>query len=361
MKLDTNFLRNLTYVEMNLKDLELEIVPTSGTDDEDESGVGVKGDDPLTENALKHLCGYLKIPYPFAKQLRSQGRSNVLSYIQRQLSQVNQTQVVLVGDNEVILGVTENDKLHYRGDDLQNFDSRIRTLLASSTTFELGDVVFENGLVNYYLFYKETSDLSADDSKWKWGFVISLSALGDIKPSIGVVVQRIKDVSLAILPAKTHSYPLDFSDSFDEKWEQIVTFLQNPPAPQWITLSGALERLTRTTASFKEVKEARAKLQKLKIDSDDSDTLGRINNTLQWKRINKEYALKDLGFKPTKVWFARATTPLTLFDVFNCITREATAAPNTVPYEIRKNLYSYAGSLLLGEPDLYMLPPVISW
>jgi|GEM_PF-3890814 len=361
MKLNTNYLCALTYTEINLKDLELEILSASGLEDEEESGVGIKGMKPLTETALKHLCSYLKIPYPFTKQIRSQGRSNVLTYIQRQLSQVNLSQVVLVGNKDVILGITDDEKLHYRGQDFLTFDAKVRAHIGSSELLTLDDVVVEDGLVNYYIFYKQESDEIEDNSNWKWGFVFSLSAHGDVKPTVCATVKRMRDVSIAHLPAKTHSYPLEYADTFDERWEQVAKFLQDPPLPQWAMLHGMIEKMNKTIASFREVKETRSKLQKLKVDADDTETLERINNTLQWKRINKEYAIKDLGYKPTKVWFSRATTPLTLFEVFNCVTKEATSAPNTLAYEVRKNLYSYAGSLLMGKPDLYMLPPVINW
>ena len=363
MKLDTNYLRKLTYVEKNLKDIEIEIsadLDAEENDDEQGCGISIKGDKPLTENALKQLCSYLKIPYPFTKQLRAQGRTNVLSYVQRQLSQAAQSSVIFVSGATSIISITDDEKVHYKASELITIDQRLRDTLTSSD-LELKDVICEKGLIHYFVFFKTVSDDVEDESKWRWGFIITFSALGEMKPSIGVVVQRLSDVSMAILPAKTHSYPLDYESEMEDRWNALESFIRNPPAPGWMTLEAAVTKLKKTIASFREVKETRSKLGKLKVDKEDTETLERLNTALQTKRINKAYALKELDFKPTKTWFSRATTPLTLFEVFNCVTREATAAPNTVSFEIRKNLYSHAGNLLMGSPDLYMLPPMIDW
>lgn len=367
MKLDTNYLRKLTYLEKNLKDLEIEMtssdLETEENEDEQGCGISIKGDKPLTENALKQLCSYLKIPYPFTKQLRNVGRSNVLVYLQKQLSQAAQSTVILVSGATSIVSITDDEKMHYKASELITVDKRLRDTLASSSELELKDVVCEKGLIHYIVFFKTVSEEVEDESKWRWGFIITFSALGEMKPSIGVVVQRLCDVSIAILPTKTYSYPLDYESEMEDRWNALASFLQNPPIPSWMTLGTAVTKLKKAVASFREVKEARSKLGKLKVDKEDIETLERINTSLQIKRINKEYAVKDLPYTPSKLWYCRATTPLSLFDVFNCVVREATSAPNTVSFEIRKNLYIYAGNLLMGTPDLCVEqnPPVVNW
>ncbi len=157
MRLDTNYLRKLTYIDKSLKDIEIENV-ASEDEEADESeqscGLGIKGSLPLTENALKNLCSYLKIPYPFTKQLRAQGRTNVLSYIQRQLSQAAQANVVLVCGAKSIISITDEEKLHYKGSELINIDKRIQDAVKESQ-LELVDVVCDKGSLNYLLFHKQ--------------------------------------------------------------------------------------------------------------------------------------------------------------------------------------------------------------
>jgi hypothetical protein len=364
MKVDVNYLRGLDYSEINLKDIEISVTPSSEDEDDNSCGVGIKGGKPMTEAALKQLCSFLKIPYAFTKQLRANGRTNIITYLQRQLSQSAYASVLLVSDAKTILSIANEEDIHYRGEEAITFDTRLRQMVAEPDSFlELKDVSFEGGMVNYYLFYKEMSSEVEDDSKWKFGFILSFSVIGEVKPTINAVVQRVNDVSMAILPTKTHSYPLDYDSEFAERWNMVAAFIKNPPPPIWLTLGNAITSLKKTTASFREVKEARAKLNKLKVDKDDTETLERINGALQWKKINKEYNIKDMSVKPNKTWYCRASTPLTSFFLLNTVMREAASAPNTVSYEIRKNLFLHAGSLLMGTPDLSASqnPPVIDW
>jgi len=363
MRLETDFLRSLRYTEINLKNLDL--VPESVVLDDtaDLSGISFKDGKPFTKIAIKNLCSYLKIPYQFTKQLQTIGRSNVIVYLQKQLSQVSDFNVILVEDSDRILSITDEEKLHYKGSELINIDKRIQDAVKESQ-LDLVDVVSDKGSINYLLFHKQKPDEEIEpDSSWRWGFIISFSALGEAKPTIGVIVQRSRDASMAILPTKTYSYPLDYESELEDRWNAIASFIQNPPAPAWMTLEASVTKLKKTVASFREVKETRSKLGKLKIDKEDNETLERLNTTLQMKRIAKEYAVKDLSYTPTKLWYCRASTPLTLFEVFNFVAVEATAAPNTLPFELRRNLYMYAGNLLLGTPDLAVEqnPPAINW
>lgn len=367
MKLDTNYLRKLVYVEKSLKDIEIEIVASDTdadeNDDEASCGIGIKDELPLTEGALKQLCSYLKIPYPFTKQLRAQGRTNVLSYVERQLAQAAQANVVLVCGSSSIISITDEEKLHYKGTEIITLDKQIQDAVKDSQ-LEISAIVCDKGLINYFLFYKQKSEEEIEpESKWRWGFIFTFSALGEVKPNINAVVQRTADASMAILPAKLYSYPLEYESELEDRWNAIDAFIKNPPAPAWMTLGSSVAKIKKAIASFREVKEARSKLGKLKIDKEDNETLERLNTALQTKRITKEYAVKDLPYVPSKLWYCRATTPLSLFDVFNLVTVEATSAPNTLSFEVRRNLYMYAGSLLMGTPDLCVEqnPPVVRW
>jgi len=363
MLLDANYFRKLRYTEINIRDIELEII-TAQQDEEDASGFGIKDESPLTEEALKQLCTYLRIPYPFTKKLRDQGKAHVLAYIQRQLSQASNENIILVSTGTCIVSVTDEEKLHYRGQEAITLDAKLKEILSTvDSPFSLTSVQCERGDVSYFIMYKESSE-KFGDSEYKWGFILSHSVWGSFAPVVTTFVRRLSEMSDIRLPLKTHSYPLPFEAEFDERWNHVLTFIQSPPLPQWISFERQLGILENSTASFREVKEARAKLNKLKVDKEDTETVDRISASLQWKRIKKAYSfLKDMDFKPNKTWYARASSPLRLFDVCMCVAREAAAAPNTIPPELRTALQFYAGKLLMDTPDLsgVQFPPVIDW
>jgi len=366
MKLDTNYLNALNYTEMSLKDIEIEITPVSETDDADEDtrncGLGIKGYKPLTEKALKQLCSYLKIPYPFTKQLRAQGKAHVLSYIQRQLSQATQASVVLVSGETTILSVTEEENLHYRGTEAISLDRNLTGIVSAlDSVLEITDTIWDNGTVSYNIFYKEPEDVK--DTQYKWGFILSYSVLGDFEPNIGVIVHSMEDASRVILPPKLYAFPLTFEPEFSERWNHIAAFIQNPPEPSWLSFTSKLTRAKQTTASYKEVKDTRRILSKLRIDKEDNEFMPRIDKVLQWKRIKEEYNVKDLPEPPNKLWYTRATTPLSCLELVSLMMREGTYAANSVPYELRKTVQLQAGALLIGISDLSTVqtPPHIDW
>lgn len=370
MNLDANYLRSLNYKEVNLKDIE--IVSLASEDDDDNGcGLGIKGGKPMTEAALKQLCFHLRIPYAFAKQLRNNGRSHVISYIQRQLSQVSNSSVIMVSGEKNILSIAEEEKLHYQGKDAITFDARLKESVASpDSPFELANTLCADGDITYSLRYKELQSMEADKadegtkdlrSLWRWGFTINHSVLGMQTPSIGVELLRMVCTNLTYLPAKSYSYPMPFESEFDDRWQHVGEFLASPPPPAWMTLNNMITKLSRTTASFREVAETRKKLLKLKCDKEDTETAERINAALQWKRIQKAYSIKDMETKPPKSWYAKAGTPLTLFQVYNTCTQEATHAPSNIDVALRQNILIYAGGVLVGSPDLYMQPQQIDW
>ena len=370
MRVDANYLRGLNYTEMNLKDIEIVMTPTP-EDDEKSCGIGIKGDKPITENALKQLCSALKIPYAFTKQLRANANGHIIPYLQRQLSRSANSSVTLVSGEKTILSIADEEMLHYRGKEAVAFDTRLRENVdAPDSPLELANVLFSEGDVSYSLRYKDPASIETDKEGegtsdlrglWKWGFTINHSALGTLTPSIGVELLRMVCANLTYMPAKSHSYPMPFENDFEERWSHIANFLNSPPQPQWMTLTNLITKLSRTTASYREVADARKKLLKLRIDKEDTETAERINAALQWKRIKKAYDVSGMEEKPAKQWYSKATTPLNLYEVYNTITREATHAPSTLDVALRQNILIYAGSLLTGKPDLYMQPAAIDW
>ena len=360
MKLDANFISKLNYKEVNFKDIEIEIVQAE--DDKDAgSGVGIKGEFELTEGALKQLCSFLRIPYAFTKQLRSQSKLHILPYLQRQLSRMSSTSVIIVSNGNNILSIAEEEDLHYRGDDAIKFDTRLYDIVNTvNSIFELNNVVYDEGDIVYNIFYKDPSE-NIHGSQYKWGFNISHSVYGNFQPIIGVTIMRMADVSQSILPLKSHSYPMVFDNDFEERWNQLLLFIQNPPNPQWVFLENMINKLNNTTASFREVKESRKILSLLRVDKEDTETVERINVALQWKRINKEYAIKDLEFKPSRLWYSQASTPLKLSDLYYIVSKEGTYAPSNISYKIKHKILNHAGVIFTSLPDFSQLPPSIQW
>lgn len=383
--LDVNFLRQLQYREANLKTVEVEVV--SGEEEGEEEGGGgdcgislKDGKDhlALTENSLKQLCEYLGLPYKFTKTLRSKGRIHAIPYLQRQLSQATFQDVTLVCTTKegkvTVNSVTDAEKLHYRGQEAETFDQRLVELVSRpDSKFELSSRVCENnGRISYGIAFKEPKTLEEDRGDkdnntpdlvglWKAGFTLKHSVTGLVEPIIGVELLRMICSNLTYMPEKINSYRMPFEENFEEKWAHVEKFLLDPPQAPWNSLEDIVARLTRTYASFAEVKEARKNLMKLKVDAEDTETMQRINSALEWPRIQKAFCIKEMEDRPSRIWQERAATPLKLFDIFNLITREATHAPNTVDMDLRQKLLIYGGSVLAGRPDLLDNPPTINW
>lgn len=366
MKLDTDFLNKLQYNEVSLKEIELDIMPT-GKDDvdyEDSSGVGFGSDKYLTERALKQLCDILMLPYKFTQILRFNGKSHVIPYIQKQMSQLTPLSVVTVEDGKnKILSIVNRDMLHFDGKAALVIDKRIKETLDNHPILELKEVLFSKGDISYSVYYKEPQTIKADKdlvNQWAWGFTIKYSTLGLSEPIIGMEVTKKSTVGKAYLPQKTYFCELPQTSEVELKWEYIKEFLDEPPAAGWTDLNNMITRL-KVPASFREVTEARNRLLKLKVDKFDKEVSNRVTKSLQWKRIQDAYGVKELDERPPRSWFARADTPISLFDVYNVVSKEATHAPNSTDTELRQNLLQYSGALLAGNPDLYILPPTIDW
>jgi hypothetical protein len=259
------------------------------------------------------------------------------------------------------VAVTSRDRLHFTGSEMLDIDKRLAALVKDSP-LELADVATDRGTASYFMFHRQAFE-TKKDGKWKWGFVLTFSALGDAVHPMASVVKRCSDSGMAILP-RAYSHESDVSEpGMDERWSAVESFIMNPPDPLWATLDSFISKSISAPASFREVREARTKLGKLKVDKEDNETLDRINTLLQMKRITKEYAVKDLPFTPSRLWYCRASTPLHRLFLAGAVMREAASAPSFVPYEIRKSLYLHAGSLLAGTPDLCpeQNPPAIDW
>jgi hypothetical protein len=273
-----------------------------------------------------------------------------------------------------ILSVTDEEKLHYKDKEIIKLDTRIdEALIAFGAPLKLKSKLCDEGEISYHLYYKAVEMLDADMSHnegqkelrglWEYGFILRHSALGSLEPKIGVEITRVVTKNSAILPPKIYSYPMPFEFEFDKRWEHIELFIKNPPPAAWMSINSMISKLRKTPASLREVKEARSKLNKLKVDREDSETLERIAKALDWKRIMKAYDFKSMAEKPNKLWFSKADTPLRLFDLFSIISKEGSYCPTTVPSAIKESVLLYAGSVLTGSPDLsgVSIPPIIDW
>ncbi len=348
MKFNHTYLNSLNYFKINTKELILE---------ELNSEVACRLNTQqylLTEVALKQLCSVLKIPYAFTKQLREQNSIHILMYIQQHLAQISSTYVYLVYDAENIVSITNESNLFSFGKEVMQLDTTLNAFLnTSDSLLEKGDALFDNDLLTYFLFYKEAHAVEAESS-WKWGFYLTVSVLGTLEPKIGVVVYREADMCHAILPPKDFSYTLASDTTFDAKLVALTTFLQSPPVANWVMLKNSIAKVKKVTASFREVRLAKNKLAKIVTDD-------KLDDALMWSLIKKEYNIKDLGYKPNSNWYSKATTPLTIFDLFTYVAAQATAAPSDTLFDIRQALYIYAGELLVGTLDFYNVPPDIRW
>jgi len=357
MRLDTDFLNKLKYRELNLKEIELEMITCEEGEDQG-SEVGIEGT-MLTEQALKQLSDITMIPYKFTQVLRSNGKGHVLSYIQKQVSQISSLDVIAIVLNDRIISIVDADMLCFRGKDVISLDKRLRGALKDHPVLTLKEVVFDEGNICYSIYYKELREINGED--WGWGFTLRLSATGAIESSVGMEVMREQTLGKIYLPHKTYNHNLCLGAKFEDNWTEINdNFLELPPTAGWTDLTNMLAK-TQAAASYREVNESRNKLLKLKVDKFDAETSDRITDALEWKRILKAYLVKDMDQRPTRNWFTKASTPLTLLDVINLVSTEATHAPNTVDATLRQNLLKYGGTLLAGNPDLYNQPPQINW
>jgi len=364
-----NFLGKLHYDEIKLSELSLELAPS----DDFEGKMLCRHKDtflPLTEKALENLCNYLKIPYKFCCTLQSEGKSHILPYLQKQLSQSQPSNLVMVKNGSDIVSFAEKNDIYFQGKEAVELDRRIeQAVKGSDSIWELKtkEMLPDEGSIIYSLYLKDEYPIDADPLKtqpiWKWGFRFKHSVFGTELPMMGAELLRMACVNLTYLPEKSFKWPVAYNENLETRLESIELFLKNPPEPKIKTLERFVHRLVNSKASLKEVSEARNKLMKLKVDKNDWETQQRIEDSLEWGRIMRAYQLKDYDEKPSKAWFSKATTPLKLFDVWNVVTNEASIASSDVDFNLRQGLLIYGGQILTKTPDLCstQVPPQIDW
>ena len=365
MPFNQNYVRSLNYTPVTFPQMDLSV----GDAGDVLELKWADGNLPLTETALGHLCKHLDIPVRFAKNVRSLGKAHIIPYLQKQLSNAVSKNVTLVHNEEEIVSVAEDSTLHYRGKDAIDFDSKIRTLVDKNNMELKWHWLDGDGAFHYEILLRDEQVVKTDTALkplWRWGYHIQHSVLGNTSPVITAELLRMACTNLTYLPAKFFNQKLPWMPTVDERWKEVEGFLLDPAKPKWLSLESFIGKLSKAPASVREVSDARRKLLKLKVDKEDNDTKERVEKALEWQRIKKQYELgnKDVWTeKPTKAWLSKATTPISLFDLYNVVTSEATIAPNTVDIGLRQNLLVYGGKLLTGRPDLSgeQQPPVVDW
>jgi hypothetical protein len=369
--LPSGYINSLVYDTVKLPDMEIEIEP---------SGDGLLAKIPdkpmykLTDGALENLCKYLEVPFKFAKKLREAGNNHVLAYLQQQLSKAIQEPLTYVtvqeGEENNLLSFTEKRFLPFRGQEGLDLDNAVLDFAKKEDfPMELANRQFVNGDVHYLFLHKDEVAVACDPSErglqplWRWGYTFGYSLFGKGPGRFGTEIQRMCCTNLTYLPDKVFGNTPSWGEDYASKLETVENFfLKDTPTADWRQLQRWVKRLANVPSSMNELKDARRKLHSvLMVDKEDKETEERIDAALQWRRVVKEYGLDDKEFKPSKTWYMRATTPLTLFDLYNTITREATAAPNTVPFDNRQGLLVYGGKMLSKIPDISENPPSVTW
>lgn len=365
MPFNQNYVRSLNYTPVTFPQMDLSV----GDSGDVLELKWADGNLPLTETALGHLCKHLDIPVRFAKNVRSLGKAHIIPYLQKQLSNAVSKNVTLVHNEEEIVSVAEDSTLHYRGKDAIDFDSKIRTLVDKNNMELKWHWLDSDGVFHYEILLRDEQEVKTDTAVkplWRWGYHIQHSVLGNTSPVITAELLRMVCANLTYLPAKFFNQKLPWMPTVEERWQEVEGFLLDPAKPKWLSVESFIGKLAKAPASVREVSEARRKLLKLKVDKEDNDTKERVEKALEWPRIKKQYELgnKDVWLeKPTKSWLSKATTPISLFDLYNVVTQESTRAPNTVDVGIRQGLLVYGGKILTGRPDLSgeQQPPIVDW
>ena len=363
-QLPTAVISSMIYDTVKLPDMNLDLDPEG---DGLLAKIGTKTY-TLTDHAIESLCGYLGVPVKFAMKLREDGKAYIIAYLQQQLSKAMEIPVIFVSNNEdEILSFTESRLLPFRGQDCFEIDRRIEEFASvSEYPYELFSKKLVDGNAIHYIFLnKETCDLPRDPDKqnWRWGFTLDYSLIGKKPARFGMEIMRVESASLTYLPDKVFGTTPKWEGDIESKFEEIYKFFSKEmPEPDWRQINRWVARVSSSPASVAELKAARKKLcSVLMASKDDTDTQDRIDTALQWKRVEKEYGLDDKEFKPSKPWYMKATTPLSLFEVQSAVVREGTAAPNNIPFDERQGLLIYGGKLLAKVPDISEVPPSIVW
>lgn len=351
----------MSYRELELCRAELDM-------DEDGDLVVIFPDDDekakLTEYGFASLCEALKVPIRFGKRLREDGKNHILAYLQKQLSQAYAIEpVIAVLKEKYLLSFTTPNLLPFQGTEVSELDQAIidHCMATGSITLE-SRMVSNDDIVYDFVLDQKVIDADPNHSEWKCGHSFHYSLIGKELPYFTVFAIRVADGSRMVFPERRFRHKLSRNKKYDSMKESVFDYLKALPEPEWDALSGYMKKLTAVSASMRELKDVRSRLVRaLKVDKDDKATVERIEKLLYWNEIVEEYGLKDLDVKPSKNWFIKASTPHTLWFIYNILALEATIAPNDMPYETRQKMFSYSAKLLDRTPDLAEKVSSITW
>lgn len=333
--------------------------------------VEIPGHDPLpiTDDALEDLCKFLDIPKRFTKSLLKRDRMDVLTYIQTKLAEAvhdSATYVTRSFDGvSTIVAFSVPESLLFTCESVKEADALFSEIAeAADFAFDLYDRETDGSVVSYTFLNKKSFKPDTDDSEWYWGYCFEYNVLGRSKAMLSVVLMRDSDRSLTRLPpkaSKIYAPEVGNGDDFDAKFAAVMEALGTVSAPDWAVLEKWITRLYGADASLREVKGARSAILKTVIDKGDSDNEARLDKIWKWSEIEQKYGLRELPFKPSSTWYARASTPHNGFFVYNRVAAECAYAPRNVELAMRTKLAIVAGQMLIKSPDLKDVPPTVEW
>jgi hypothetical protein len=335
---------DLTSLSLDLRDDVLHLIFPSGEKR------------PLTDLGFESLCRVIQVPLAFAKRLRKDGRCEVLSYLQKQLSSAYLKEpAVVVCDSSTtrdtsnhVLSVTTKACILKSLHDVCAMDKEIVSVAEKFSKAEL-KVRMEDGTSLRYGFMTKRAKPMADSSEYEFGHVFCYSLYGYEMPHIYQIALRCDDMSLLVLPFKPEYYDASSTTFLGD----LGSAIEHLDSAGWVELESYLQRMHGVKASLREVKETKQRLAKtLKVDKEDKETEKRLEEFFGWKKLVERYEIKELSPKPSKRWYMSAQSHLSLLDVFIKLVSETTHAPSTLDNLKRTKLEKYATRILGRMPDL---------
>lgn len=319
---------------------------------------------PLTDKGFESLCRVIQVPYGFAKRLRKDGRCEVLTYLQKQLSHAYLKEpATVVCDSSTyretagkVLSVTTKDHILKGVHDVVAMDQEILKVAENFAKAEL-KIRLEDDAYLRYGFMTKRGKLTADESDYEFGHVFCYSLYGYEPPNIYQIALRCADMSLIVMPFK----PEYFNASLPTFLGDLSSQLEHLDSAGWGELDSYLMRMKNIKASLREVKETKHNLvRSLKVDKEDRETEKRMEEFFGWKNLVERYEIKEITPKPSKRWYMAAQSHLSLLDVFVKLVSETTHAP-ALAHTKRAKLEKYATRLMGRLPDLAeKAPPKIA-
>lgn len=315
----------------------------------------------LSDKSIETLAKILEIPKKFAKKLQDEGRSHIIAYLQAQLSVCVKEPVYIVYGEKEVKAFSTKETLPIIGKDFLTMDEKF----LANGNIEIGYREIRGNTLSYYFFGEKrpiNEDKSVTTSEWSLGYLFNISLHGLEKPSCFIQAVRQSDMSRVIID----EVDLEKRDGLTVT-DKVLGILKDKNFKSridayWNYLIGYVKKLYSINASMKETKEIKDKLVRaLKVDKDDKETKERIEKELHWKDLVEAYDIKTMSTKPTKLWYAKASTPYSLWSAFNLLTRESAAAPLDVEEKKIKCLTLKARKTLEGVPDLSEKPPVVEF